>query len=107
MLVGYIIGLVIGVLVLLFIIGWLNAGLTGFIWDVSIGTDWTSLLAHGFVLLFALLVAHIPAIIVNFAVPSLASAAVMFVVNCFIDGFVAKGVAGYWIEGYEESSEMV
>jgi hypothetical protein len=101
-LVGYIIGLVIGVLVLLFIIGWLNAGLTGMIWDVSIRTDWKSLLAHGLVLLSALLVAHIPAIIVNFAAPGLASTVVVFVVNCFIDGFVAKGVAGYWREEHEE-----
>jgi hypothetical protein len=95
-LVGYIIGLVIGVLVLLFIIGWLNARLTGMIWDVSMRTDWKSLLAHGLVLLSALLVAHIPAIIVNFVAPGLAGTVVVFVVNCFIDGFVAKGVAGYW-----------
>jgi hypothetical protein len=100
-LVGYIIGLVIGILVFLFIIGWLNVGLSGMIWDVSIGTDWKSLLAPGFVLLFALLVAHVPEIIVNFAVPGLASTAVTFVVNCFIDGFVAKDIAGYWREEYE------
>jgi hypothetical protein len=101
-LVGYMIGLVIGILVLLFIIGWLNAGLTGMIWNVSIRTDWKSLLAHGFALLLALLVAHVPEIIVNFAVPGLASTVVMFVVNCFIDGFVAKGITGYWREEYEE-----
>ena len=106
LLVGYMIGLVIGILVLLFIIGWLNAGLAGMIWNVSIRTDWKSLLAHGFALLLALLVAHVPTIIVNSAVPGLAGTVVMFVVNCFIDGFVAKGITGYWREEYEDS-EMV
>jgi hypothetical protein len=102
LLVGYIIGLVIGILVLLFIIGWLNAGVISMIWDVSIRTDWKNLLADGLVLLLGLFVAHIPAIIVIYVAPGLPGSAVMFVVNCFIDGFVAKSIAGYWREEYEE-----
>lgn len=31
----------------------------------------------------------------------------LFVVYCFIDGFVARKVAGYFEETYDETSEMV
>jgi hypothetical protein len=94
--VGFIIGLIIGFVILLFIMGWLNAGLTNWIWDIPIRTDWKSLLAHGLVLLIALIVVEIPAIIVNYAVPSVVTMVVMFVIYCFIDGFVAKKVAEYY-----------
>jgi hypothetical protein len=96
--VGFIIGLIIGFVILLFMLGWLNAGLTSWIWDIPIRTDWKSLLAHGLVLLIALIVVGIPAIIVNYVVPSVVTTVVMFVVYCFIDGFVAKKVAEYYQE---------
>ncbi len=57
-----------------------------------------SLLGHGFVLFFALLIAHTPSIIVNLTVPSLATTIVLFVVEAFVDGFVAKNVAVFWEE---------
>jgi hypothetical protein len=42
------------------------------------------------------------------AVPGLATVAVLFVANCFIDGFVARTVAGYWEEEYDDDNgEMV
>jgi hypothetical protein len=100
--VGFILGLIIGFVILLFMLGWLNAGLTSWIWDIPIRTDWKSQLAHGFVLLIALIVVGIPAIIVNYAVPSVVTTVVMFVVYCFVDGFVAKRVAEYYQEYQED-----
>jgi hypothetical protein len=99
---GFIIGLIIGLLILLFILGGLNTSLTSWIWDVPIRTDWKSLLAHGFVLTIALVVVGIPAVIVNYSVPSIVTTIVMFVVYCFVDGFVAKRVAEYFPEEYQE-----
>jgi hypothetical protein len=87
---------------------WLNAALTGMIGDAEIGTDWKSLLVHGLVLFIALVIAHIPASIINPAVPGLATMAVLFVVNCFVGGFVARTVARYWEEEYDDDNgEMV
>jgi hypothetical protein len=42
------------------------------------------------------------------AVPGLATVVILFVANCFIDGFVARAVAGYWEEEYyDDNGEMV
>jgi len=94
--IGFIIGLIIGFLVLFYIIGGINAVLTDLIWGVSIKTDWKSLLAHGFVLFILLIIAAIPQFIISSVVPSLATKIVMFIIYCFIDGFIAKSVAGQW-----------
>jgi len=94
--IGFIIGLIIGFLVLFYIIGGINAVLTDLIWGVSIKTDRKSLLAHGFVLFILLIIAAIPQFVISFVVPSLATTIVMFIIYCFIDGFIAKSVAGLW-----------
>jgi hypothetical protein len=100
--VGFIIGLIIGFVLLFFIIGWLNAVLTDWIWNTPIRTDWQDLLAHGFILFFGLLLAHVPGALINYALPGLATLAVLFVVYCFIDGFIAKSIAKYYEEMVEE-----
>jgi len=94
--VGLFIGFIIGFIVLFFILGGLNSFLTDIIWAITTKTAWTSLLGHGFVLFIALSIAHIPAIAVNLVVPDLTTAIVLFIVNAFIDGFVAKNVASWW-----------
>jgi len=70
------------------------------IWSISTQQEWVSLLAHGFTLFVALIAAHIPAIIISLIVPSIATTIVMLIANAFIDGFVAKNVAGWWEEEY-------
>jgi len=105
--IGFIIGLIIGFLILIFLIGALNAGLTGWIWHTSIKMDWKSLLGHGLILFIALIIAHIPAFIVNVAVPSWVTALVLFLVYCFVDGFIARKVAGYYEETPEYEGETV
>ena len=98
--IGFFIGLIIGLLVLFFIIGGLNAALTNFVWHTPIKSDWKSLLAHGFVLFIVLLVVSVPSLIIGFAIPSIVTTIVLFIVYCFIDGFVAKNIAGYWEEDF-------
>jgi len=105
--IGLFLGLIIGLIILFFFIGGLNSFLTEFIWSIPIKTRWTSLLGHGFVLCIALILAHIPAMIISVVVPGLATTVVLFIINAFIDGFVAKHVATLWKEepkegGYEE-----
>jgi len=102
--IGFFIGFIIGILLLFFIIGGLNTVLTDLIWGVPIKSDWKSLLAHGFVLFIVLLIVSIPSLIINFIVPSLVALIFMFIIYCFIDGFIAKSVAGYWQEEYEEAT---
>jgi len=104
---GLVIGLIIGLILLLFIIGGLNSFLTGFIWSIPIKTGWKSLLGHGFVLFIALIIVHVPAIIMSSIVPNLATTIVLFIVYALIDGFVAKNVATYWEEESDcEALEM-
>jgi Zn-finger nucleic acid-binding protein len=97
MVIGFIIGLIIGFLILLFLIGFLNASLTVAIWNIDTRADWKSLLSHGFVLFIALLFANIPAYLINMAMHSLATTIALFIVYCFIDGYISKKVA----ESYE------
>ena len=99
---GLLIGLIIGILLFMVFIGGLNALLTYQVWKVEIKTNWTSLIAHGFVLLIVLFFAHIPGIAVNLVIPSLVTQIIVFVVYCFIDGYVARKVAGLWEEAYDE-----
>jgi len=96
--VGSLIGLIIGVILLFIVLGGLNCFLTVSIWSISTKTAWTSLLGHGLVLLVALIITHIPAFLINLAVPSLATTIVLFIVYAFVDGFVAKNVAKVWKE---------
>ena len=87
---GAFIGLILGFIVLFYIIGEINAFLADLIWDIPVTTDWKSLLLHGFALFFVLTIAQIPSFLVNFIMPSLATTIVLFIVYCFIDGFIAK-----------------
>ncbi len=96
--VGSFIGLILGFVVLLFMLSGLNCFLTENIWSISTKTEWMSLLGHGFVLFFALIIANIPSIIIGLTAPNLAVTMVLFVVEAFVDGFVAKNVAVFWEE---------
>jgi multiple sugar transport system permease protein len=93
---GAIIGLAAGVLILFLIEGAINSFLMGRIWNLAVRTSWTSLLTHGFVLFIALLIISIPSFIVSFYVPSWPVTAVLFLLYCFIDGYVAKTVGRNW-----------
>ncbi len=118
---GLFIGFIIGILLILLAVGVLNTTLTSLLWDIPIKMGIVSLLGHGFVLLLALLLVHIPAIIVTFATASHPLSWIVsimsFVAYAFVDGYVAKNVAGMWEQeyesgydyeaGYENSSEQL
>lgn len=92
---GLFIGFIIGVIVLFLIIGGLNTLLADFIWGILVNDDWKSLLLHGFVLFITLLIASIPSFIINQTAPSLVTSIILFLIYCFIDGFIAKNVAAF------------
>jgi hypothetical protein len=90
------IGLLIGFVVLFFFMGGLNSMLTGFIWHVSIKTDWKTVLVHGLALSIAFIMVHIPSIVISPAAPSIVTVVVLFIAYAFVDGFVARHIAGMW-----------
>jgi hypothetical protein len=97
MVIGFIIGLIIGFLVLLYLIGLLNVVLTDIVWNTETRADWKSVLSHGFILFITLIFAQIPAFIINLVMHSLLIVIALFIVYCFIDGYISKKVA----EDYE------
>jgi multiple sugar transport system permease protein len=97
-LVGAIIGFIVSFLVLFLIEGRINSYLTHRLWNIPVKIRWTNLLTHGAVLFIALLTVSIPLLIIDFFVPSLPTIAILFIVYCFVDGYVAKAVAQNWQE---------
>jgi len=95
---GFIIGFIIGFLALFYLLGGMNVFLTDRIWDIQISEDWVDLLIHGLVLFIALIVAHIPSIIIGLSAPGQVTTIVLFFINAFIDGFVARNVGVLWQE---------
>lgn len=105
--IGFIIGIIIGFILLFLIIGGINTILTTLIWDVSVKSDWKSLIAHGFVFSLLQLIAHIPAIIIQLISSDLVTMAILLIIYSFIDGFLARRVAGLWEEYPKETGEQV
>lgn len=101
--IGLFIGFIIGCLVLFFLVGGLNTFLTDAIWSIPLQSGWKSLLSHGFILFILLVIVGIPSFIVSLIEPSMTVRVITFIVYAFIDGFVAKNVAGWWEEEGEES----
>lgn len=91
--IGSWLGLIIGIVFILFLIGALNVGLTEIIWGTIVGTGLIRLLAHGVLLLILLVLAGLPSSLVRNISPGLATTIIMFVIYCFIDGFIARKVA--------------
>jgi hypothetical protein len=100
--VGSVIGLIIGIIVLFFIVAGVNSILAELIWGMTIRTNWKNLLGHGFVLFILLIVTGIPSIVLSIVAPSLVTTIVFFVIYGFVDGLIAKEVAGYWEEKEEQ-----
>jgi len=101
--VGSIIGLIIGILVLLLLVGGLNSLLAGWIWSISIDTQWKSLLVHGLVLLIVLLIAAIPSFILSYvAFNFLPVQVALTIIYAFIYGFIGRKIG----EQYREHEEQ-
>jgi hypothetical protein len=104
-LVGLFLGLIIGLIIFLFIVGGLNSFLTNIIWPISVRTDWKSLLGHGFILSILLILVNLPSLFINAFSPGLTTAAALFIIYAFIDGFIGKNLATRWSK--EEAEEYV
>jgi hypothetical protein len=91
-----IVGLLLAFVLLFFIMGGLNTFLAETIWHVSMKENWKSILAHGLVLFITVLLVGMPSLIIGFAVPSWITSVALFIIYCFIDGFVAMRVAYIW-----------
>lgn len=91
--VGSFIGLIAGLALLVYIIGWLNVELTKYFWHYDAGSEWMGLIWHGTFLLLALLAVSIPQLVLSSIIPGFITAIVLFVAYCFVDGFVARSVA--------------
>jgi hypothetical protein len=100
--IGLFLGLIIGLILLFFIVGGLNSFLTNLIWSMPVKTGLKSLLGHGLVLFLLLLVVNIPHAIMNLLAPSLTTTILLLIIYAFVDGYVAKNVAGLWKKQPEE-----
>jgi hypothetical protein len=98
---GFIIGLIIGFILFFFFLGYVNAGITSWIWQIDIKTDWRSVFGHGLVLFIVLAIVNSPSLILSLLYPGIPTAVAVFLITCFIDGYVARKIAGNWEEIYE------
>lgn len=93
---GSFIGLIIGLGLLILVIGFVNYVITSWLW-FPVKSGFWDLLLHGFVLLIVLLIVNgIFVLAPSLAFPGIATTVVTFIIGSFIDGFVAKKVAGWW-----------
>lgn len=98
---GFIIGLIFGLVLLFIAIGAINAFVTENVWDVRMETSLGTDLAHGLVLFIILLVVSFPvSIVFDYLGPAtdMMTFLVRFIsqtiIMAFIDGYVAKAIAG-------------
>ncbi len=94
--IGLIIGLIIGLALLFLIVGFLNSGITSFLW-FEMRTSFRDLFFHGLVLLVVLFILDVIIVTLpSLAFPGMATRVVTFIISSFLYGFVAKKVAGRW-----------
>ena len=99
---GFIIGLLIGLGLLFLIIGFLNSLITFLLW-FEVKTSFWDIFFHGLVLFIVLLVVNgIFITAPSLAFPGITTTVITFIIACFLDGFVAKKVAGLWRREYRE-----
>lgn len=90
---GSIIGLIIGIVALVYAVGALNVWINNIVWGGDISEDWKKILFHGLFLFIALILVGIPGMVINQLVPGIATNIVIFAVYCFVDGYVARRLA--------------
>jgi hypothetical protein len=90
---GLLLGLIIGFFLLFILMGVVNVAITNAIWDTGIESNWKGDFFQGLVLFIALILADIPNLIISSIVPGPITLIFLFVLYCFIDGFIAKSVA--------------
>jgi hypothetical protein len=94
----FILALVVGFPLLFLLIGLVNSAITNIVWGREVNLGLISNLIHGFVLFIALLIAQIPGSLINGFLPNPVTVVAVFILYCFIDGFVAKSLAAGLVE---------
>ena len=106
--IGSILGLLLGFLIMIMGVGYVNSFLSGYFWNIQTPTKWFSLLVHGLVLMIAIGFASIPFMILEYLAASLApvffaiTILVLFVVHSIVNGYLGKAVASR--QGESDSS---
>lgn len=104
---GFIIGLIIGLGFLMLIVGFANAVITTQLWFPVKAGFW-DLVLHGLVLFIALLLVNgIFIIAPSLMFPGIATTVITFVIASFVDGFVGKHIAEFWSDLRGESAEEI
>ena len=99
---GSLIGLIIGLGILMLIVGGVNCFLTSLLW-FPVKTSLWSLVGHGLVLFIALLIVDgIFVMIPSLVFPGIVTAVFTFIFGSFLNGFVARNIAGWWRQEYQE-----
>jgi hypothetical protein len=98
---GFILGLIVGLGLLFVFMGAINAFVTENVWNVRMQTSFGTDLVHGFVLFLVLVIVTFPvSTVLTYLFPAadITTAAAKFILQliilAFIDGYVAKGIAG-------------
>ncbi len=94
--VGLFLGLAVAIVILFLFYGFINTLITEYVWKVKLKRNLSSIFLHGMVLFFVTLIASIPAILIQSTAPSILGSIIIFIVYCFVDGFLARNIARYW-----------
>jgi ABC-type dipeptide/oligopeptide/nickel transport system permease component len=94
-----IIGFIIGLLLLFLTIGFLNSAITSYLW-FKVKFGFWDFFFHGVVLFGTLLILNVIVTVPTHILPGIASTVIVFIIATFLEGFVAKKLAGWWQEEY-------
>ncbi len=90
---GFIIGLLIGFVMLGLALGYINSYLAEAVWEMGTDKKLVSRFFHGVLLFIVLLIAEIPMLAINYLFPHWLMMAIMFIIYIPIHGFVGVKVA--------------
>jgi ABC-type dipeptide/oligopeptide/nickel transport system permease component len=97
--VGAIIGFIIGFVLLFLMVGFLNSVVTSYLW-FKVKFGFWDFLFHGFVLFVTLLILNVIITVPTLVLPGIATTVITYIITTFVEGFVAKKLAGWWQEEY-------
>jgi len=97
--VGAIIGFIIGFVLLFLMIGFLNSVITSYLW-FKVKFGFWDFLFHGIVLFVTLLMLNVITTVPTLVLPGIATTVITYIIATFLEGFVAKKLAGWWQAEY-------
>jgi peptide/nickel transport system permease protein len=97
--VGAIIGLIVGIVLLFLLVGFVNSVVTSVLW-FKVKFGFWDFLFHGVVLFVASFIVNLILTVPTLVSPGIATTVVTFIIATFVQGFVAKRLAGWWQEEY-------